>query len=263
MPIPNTYSLFDSIVCISLKDNVKRQNHMINIADTLGIPLTFYLAERHPNSGRIGCFESHINVIRNMYENNVNVGLILEDDLMLSPGYSDKLLKETTDFMKNDTTWEMLQLGYAPFKYSGDIFGFLQFICAPYVEKHIVKYTGTLAHAYCISRRGMKKIIDTVTINIINTYHIDQWFCNIITNGYCTTPILFDQKWCFQSDNILTDFVGKFLNSRTLRCMSEHYSFLYYMSLLPRQRTYMLILFLIIFILVIMFVANSKRPYKK
>lgn len=230
------YSFFDSIICISLKENVNRQNHARSVAKALSIPMKFHLVDRHPVSGAIGCFESHIQVIRMMYESGVKVGLILEDDLVPSPGYSHELLQNAIDFMRVNDTWEMFQLGYSPWKHELDFFAFYRFMNATPVSKSVVQYTGMQTHAYCISRKGMKTILSTIDRNALNTIQVDQWLCKTITQGYCVTPILFDQKWCFQSDNILTSAAGFVLSSQKVRCLTEEYKLFYYLSLLPHLR---------------------------
>lgn len=70
------YNHFDSIVCITMKINKRRQVLARTTASQLGIPFKFYYVDRHPsNNGMIGCFTSHINVISHMYDANVEYGL--------------------------------------------------------------------------------------------------------------------------------------------------------------------------------------------
>jgi GR25 family glycosyltransferase involved in LPS biosynthesis len=250
------YSSFDSIICISLKENVERQEHVRRVAKALNIPFRFHLVDRHPVSGSIGCFESHIQVIRMMYESGVKIGIILEDDLVPSPGYSKKLLQDAIDFMKSNDRWEMFQLGYSPWKS-----GLKKFMNSPRVSRSIVKYTGLLTHAYCLSRRGMQRILSTVDDTIMKTEHIDQWYCDIITRGYCIAPILFDQKWCQQSDNILTGTFASIWYSQIFRCFQEEYQIHYFVSSMPYLRVPLHVSVIVITTLIVCFVMYKKRKY--
>lgn len=261
------YSFCDSIVCISLKGNVERQNHVRNIGKSLHIPIDFYLPNKHPTSGRIGCFESHLNVIRTMYNNpHIKIGMILEDDFVPTIGYSNKLVNEASTFMMNDDSWEMFQLGYSPFYSPSDITGLLHFVDASHVTKHVVKHTGVLMHAYCISRKGMKKILDYVTPEIIKTMHIDEWIIYVINKGYCITPMLFEQK-VYKSDNTYTGFMYKALNTTYVKSIAERYHIFYYISFLPLIQPYLLFLAIVVFLVLILLTIklwfSSTKPRRK
>ena len=64
------------IVCINLKERKDKYANVKKVFDKLKINVEFYFAEKHPTSGRVGCFESHINVIKQSYNNNDKIILI-------------------------------------------------------------------------------------------------------------------------------------------------------------------------------------------
>ena len=91
---------FDKIICINLKERKDKYNNVKNVFDKLNINVDFYYAEKHKTSGRIGCFESHIHVIENCYNNNLNNILIFEDDVINTPNYNENIMIEINNFVK-------------------------------------------------------------------------------------------------------------------------------------------------------------------
>lgn len=99
MASSSPYSAFSKIVCITLEDQVQRQESTRKLLTSLGIPFEFYYVKRHPRGGRVGCFDSHVRVIRQaLQEGHPNI-LIFEDDVRTTPGYDINVIKEATHFM--------------------------------------------------------------------------------------------------------------------------------------------------------------------
>jgi len=67
----------------------------------------------HP--GQLGCILSHINIIKDAVDKNYKSILILEDDIILSSSFKDRL-SEIKDLMKNN--WSILYLGAGQYEWS-------------------------------------------------------------------------------------------------------------------------------------------------
>lgn len=87
---------FGSIVCISLRD--------------IDCPFRFHLVERDRRGGRVGCFTSHIEVIREAYDRGQKSVMIFEDDVVATPAYNSKIIREICRYLE----WELVQFGYGP-----------------------------------------------------------------------------------------------------------------------------------------------------
>jgi hypothetical protein len=77
---------------INLKDRKEKRKHLTKICERRNIPLNLFLADRHPISGKRGCLESHLFVIKNAYENKEKSGaknlLIFEDDIKMLDSFT-------------------------------------------------------------------------------------------------------------------------------------------------------------------------------
>ena len=106
------YNKFDKIVCINLKERADKYNSVKKVFEKLSIPVEFYFADKHPESGRIGCFESHLHVIKECYNNGGKNILIFEDDVIETSSYNEKKIKDILDFLRENEWCEYFQLGY-------------------------------------------------------------------------------------------------------------------------------------------------------
>ena len=242
------YEIFDEIICITLEGNTDRQQSAIEVFKKLNIPVKFFVAKRNPRGGRVGCFESHIQVIQDCYNNDKKQVLIFEDDLTPTIAYNETLVNKATEFMKNNNTWEMFQFGYMfRFDQFANLFKFLFSKC---VEPNIYNFIGLTAHAYCLSRLGMEKILKqaykVLERNTVDIPQVDVFYTNILSheNCYCIAPMIFDQKWCMPSDNEPFDLTEKLL--RKGQCLTETINILYVLSLILLYRIYIFIILIII-----------------
>lgn len=213
----NPYLFFDDIVCINLNSRPDRRESTQSIYNQLNIPGRFHTVTKHPKGGSYGCFDSHIQVIREAYNKGSQNILIFEDDVKVTPTYTTEQLKKCVKFMKHNTEWDIFYLGYiiTPIHY-GSLYEFMK---APFVEEHVIEFKPLAAHSYCLNRRSMKHILDNYT-RYIETVPYDVFLLDINLKIYCTVPILFSQHLCNGSDNPL------FSNSieepyRRLQCFSE------------------------------------------
>jgi GR25 family glycosyltransferase involved in LPS biosynthesis len=254
------YSYFDDIICISLKERVDRQELAKSQGEKMGIPFRFYLTEKDPRGGLVGCFKSHFNVIKEAYASGKNSIMILEDDFCPSPAYSDKNhLANALKFLTGNNEWETLQLGYSPLQDIDKPLGIFKFLTSEYVYPSIIKYVGLCTHCYCMSKIGMKRFID-YTDNFLknNDYiHFDKLFCDVFDKqkAYCVVPLLIDQKWCLPTDNIAVTENDKF--ARKFQCSAETYKLFYYISLLVVYRVYIVISIAVIILMICMRKKNK------
>lgn len=232
---------FEDIYCITIRSNKERQAAAKEIANALGIPLQFYYVDKHPRGGTYGCMHSHLSLTKMLYEKGSKHVLIFEDDFVPSPGYNETIMHEVADFMKTNLDWELLQLGYSPLRSHYDMRWPLTFTNATKANDNgtIIKHTGLALHAYCLSRKGMKYIIDELSHDALSQdndkLHIDVLYCEKIKHGYCTVPIMFDQRWCLPSNNNAYTFIENVFY-RPMQCSAEKYLLFYRLSYLPRYR---------------------------
>jgi GR25 family glycosyltransferase involved in LPS biosynthesis len=199
------YDYFEDIVCINLDISIERRKHAEYYFDKLNIPARFYTATKHCKGGMYGCFESHIEVLKDAYKRNLNNLLVFEDDFLPTATYSNTKLQDAVKFMKNNDDWDIMHLGYSVIKDTSTIFD------AEYVTEDIVKYNPYCAHALCYSKRAIKKIVETYE-DYIGIVHYDM-FISLYANltNYCVVPMLFDQNFYFEYNNEAADTVEAIL----------------------------------------------------
>jgi hypothetical protein len=259
------YEIFDTITCITLAGNTKRQNLVKETLNKLDINFEFYIAQKHPKGGRVGCFDSHINVVREAYNKRAQYILIFEDDVIPSPGYSELLLNKATEFMKQNTDWEIFQLGWV-FNVVDDkelLPIITKLATVKEVSPNIFDTIGLGGHAYCLSYSGIKKIIDNYEQVLYNesknVIHYDKFLVNIFkNNAYCIAPIIFDQHWCLQSDNIPYGLLEKY--GRKFQCITEVTKIMYILSLLFLYRKE---IFALLVTVIVIFIRIIIRYYRK
>lgn len=187
---------FDNIVCVNLATRPDRRMYAIKTFNKLNIPATIVVFQKHSKGGIYGCFDSHIQLIKKAYEEGKNNLLVFEDDLSPTNTYSIQHIQRAIEFMRNNQ-WDIFYFGYFVYNYNINP---LSFIYAPIVSSNIVKYNPFATHAYCVSRQGMKKILDSYK-QYIGRIHYDIFLSKYVSlDCYCYTPMLFDQKMCFTSD---------------------------------------------------------------
>ncbi|WP_150610780.1 glycosyltransferase family 25 protein [Pandoraea cepalis] len=107
---PISPSRFPPVVVISLVDSDVRRAHMIEQLAAADVPFQFFDAERisdypstydaserlriygnHLTLGEVGCYDSHYRVWEALANSNDDVWCVLEDDVELTPGFSQCL----------------------------------------------------------------------------------------------------------------------------------------------------------------------------
>ena len=259
------YNFFDRIFCITLEGQIERQQAMTLFFEKLGINnIEYFIAKRHPRGGLVGCFDSHYQVCKICKDNNYKNVLIFEDDVITTPAYSISKIVEMVDFMKIDKTWEYFALGYGPHYDNNSLIkvSILNIFNAPKINKHIINYTGTTTHAYCLSERGINKVLQNAPIEMsnIDVMHYDVWLFTKILNPkkcYASIPLLFDQIWCFATTNKYDKF-DEYV-TRQFTCNMSKMNTLYYWSLVAYYKNICIyiIFLLILYISFVMIILDN------
>lgn len=222
----NMYKYFDDIVCINLISRTDRRLYAENVFRKLNIPVTFVVVDKHPRGGMYGCFDSHVNIIKNAYDSGKNNILIFEDDLLPTDTYNQDHVKNAITFMQENNYWDVFYFGYFVFNY--DVLPKNSYLNAKQVYPHVVEYRPFATHAYCLNRQGMIRILNHY-IRYIGKVHYDIYISRYTdARCFCYTPMLFDQKMCFSSDIEAQNIVENV--ARKIQCLADHYRFIWWIS---------------------------------
>ena len=165
---------------ISLYDRKDRQDQVFEESKKLGMKIMFHLVYKNTESGKRGCFESHVNLCKlNMHEKYL---FILEDDFELNDDIIiNEILVEVITFMEKNNNWDLLYLGVLPNFWSANSYR---------QSKHIFKTVPfACTHAYFISQKYMQEV-STWTYN---NKAIDVMYREC-KNAYAVYPQIFKQR---------------------------------------------------------------------
>lgn len=206
------YEFFDKIVCINLSTRPDKKSHVERVFKEIAIPnVSYYIAHPHPKGGRYGCFQSHIDVIDSAYREGCSNVLIFEDDIRPSTSYSKNHLGNAIDFLSSYPNVDILQLGHFPIQdNNGLLYPYIKANSIPHFD-NIVEFAGTGAHAYCVTRSGMQKILQSPWRHYIHSEHFDIFLVHLRLKQYAYVPTLFDQHYCLGSDNVPTSLQESFI----------------------------------------------------
>ena len=228
------------IVCINLKSRTDKYKESKRLMEKYNIPATFFFAEKHDN-GRIGCFESHIEVIRSCYQKGTKLLWILEDDFYPTTSYSKEALHHIVEDM--DDTVEYCQLGYSLLPHE---------LASYFTAKRngtLVQYNGNCTHSYLLTRKGMKRILENYE-PFKDTTHLDYFYRDLFKNhGWCSCPMLFDQNFCLGTDNAVEEEGAYFQWLRWFSCIAHQWSIMYVLSCIRSVMVEIGLLLLFIFII--------------
>jgi glycosyl transferase family 25 len=177
------WDFFDGhIRCINLKSRPDRYKSSKKIFDRYHIPANYYLTTKHPNGGEQGCFESHIDIIREAYDDGAERVLIFEDDITETDHMNRKNLERAIDFMEREDDWDLFYLGALP--------NIKSHSCSRTQYSGIYKLKGICTHAYIVNRKAMRKLINLEYRGV----PIDYYFMNKFKkSSYALYPTLFHQ----------------------------------------------------------------------
>jgi len=211
--------------CISLKENEKDRERCLKIFDQHNLNVEFKIVERSPSGGVYGCFESHINIIKEglTHLNEYDYLLIMEDDVYFESN-DCHLLKSIECFLKtlnNKKLW-CCCLGY------------LTDTMIYKVNSNMVKLKRcACTHAYIIPKQTAIKLSQLKW----NHQPIDHAWIDVIEQFYAPYPMI-----AFQKDHIssisksgFTNFLLTNIGFKKLAKMNElwnHHCTLFYSLLI-------------------------------
>ena len=212
----NYNSILNNIYCINLDRSKNRWNYINNEARKQGLEIKRFEAidgknillknikkvctkkyfNRIKNDksiyGNIGCYFSHLNLLRKLERENVENALIIEDDIKFVKNFKEKLINNLKYIPDN---WDIIYLGITRpcgKRYFKNIF-------IPKEKKCKLDNGG--AFAYIVNRRSIKKLL-----NYINEKKIDnmidhtyrEYFKHM--NVYIMYPFLVNHNYHLESD---------------------------------------------------------------
>jgi GR25 family glycosyltransferase involved in LPS biosynthesis len=203
------YEYFDDIICINLDISTERKKHSEHYFAELGIPARFFTATKHPRGGMYGCFDSHIQVLKDAYKRGLNNILIFEDDFLPTPSYTKERVHNAISFMKSNEDWDLMYFGYSFLK--DDSNGLQTIFDAKYCTPDIVKYNPYLTQAVCYSKKAIKTVVENYE-ECFGILHYDEYLGSYLKlNSYCVVPMLFDQNFQLQHNNEGRDIFEKLI----------------------------------------------------
>ena len=250
-----SYNYFDKIYCINLKYRKDRYISVNKVFNELNIKnVEFYITDKSPKGGSYGCFESHINVIKNAYNSGYNNILIFEDDIRPSIFYNLDLLNDSINFMKN-YEWDIFYLGYFSNNKYNNIFSSKSLNLK---KNNIFEYNPYCTHAYCLNKKSMLKILNTYN-KYIEDIPYDHYLSNNNFKNYIITPMIFEQYYCSPSDNSI-ESISELFNKKTQCILGDYINLHSYLSfIIYYWNNYKLnfIIFLIIIVLILLYINNN------
>lgn len=97
--------------CMSLDSREDRRQKVILKFSQLNIPVEWWIIKRHPNGGKYGCFETHVNIWEH---NDADIAVIFEDDFDFNgtKEHFHKILNEAIDVSGKYTTVHLGHITY-------------------------------------------------------------------------------------------------------------------------------------------------------
>ena len=167
--------------CINLYERDDRMQEAKKVFEKYDLPVKFYRVYKDTESGKRGCFTSHVNIIKEAYDKQLDNILIFEDDIVcnLTKEEFDKKMVDVYDFIdKND--YDIFFLGSIP-----DIFN----KTVTKISKNIYQVNSYCTHAYILSKTGIEKYKDLVYADIsIDFIYLDS------NNAFAMYPSIFYQN---------------------------------------------------------------------
>lgn len=195
-----------SVYCINLVERDDRYNAVKTELERVGLlsETEFYRAARSKVSGAVGCYTSHVNVLRAARTKGLDFALILEDDLCFDIDGLRKFLPRVSHYLEShrgDSSWDILYLGHMPLV-SGNILYKL--------DDFTVRETRSgQTHCYIANLRSpavnefINRKIPTVDMMFAGSsiYHIDQQFGDELPRCQAISPMVAFQNDALTSDN--------------------------------------------------------------
>lgn len=198
----------DMVRCISLKHRTDKQKYTTDLLNKLGVNFEFFQAIENKKRTIKGCFDSHIKILNEAYDNGVQRLMIFEDDIEIE-NTNIRDIKKVNRFLDENKDWEIFYLGSVP--------NILEYNLQPIKSyKGIYKGHYLCTHAYIINRSGIERFKDTkwkepktsIDANVYNKHH----------RTYAIFPCFYKQR-VIKNDNgnrsiafiVIRKLIGKFM----------------------------------------------------
>jgi GR25 family glycosyltransferase involved in LPS biosynthesis len=191
----------------------------------------YYHPTKHPTSGTTGCFLSHMFVIENAWKTGANSILVFEDDITPTKSAMNFAIhQELTAFLYKNPRVEYIQLGYTILPHE-----VISFFTARRSSNNILAYNGNCAHAYILTRAGMKTVLDAMhALPRVENIDVDVFYKQLFQSrgtGFCVIPQMFGQDFCKENNNLpATSLYYRIM--RKASCFSTQTDMFYYMSII-------------------------------
>jgi hypothetical protein len=193
--------------CINLIEREDRYLAVRTELERVGLldETEFYRASRSKISGAVGCYTSHVNVLRAARARGLDYVLVLEDDLYFDTERLRQFLPRINHYIEShrgDTTWDILYLGHLPLAFGKIVYK---------LDDFTVRETSSLhLHCYIANLRSpaLNEFIDrpipTKDVEVIgcgSTLHIDLQFRSLLPHCQAISPMVAFQNSALKSDN--------------------------------------------------------------
>lgn len=167
----NIYDMLDNNYYINLDHRTDRNESTIHELSKLGIKNPHRFSAIKKDNGAIGCFMSHLEVLKSVRNRNLPYVTIFEDDILfLEP---KETLEKLDRIVNSDIEWDVILLGgnnYPPYQKINE--GCIKVNNCQTTTAYIVKqsYYDTLINHW---QKGLDKLIET---NDHRKYALDQYW---------------------------------------------------------------------------------------
>jgi GR25 family glycosyltransferase involved in LPS biosynthesis len=159
------------IYCINLYERDDRYNYVKKEFNKYNLNVHFVRNYKHKLGGRYGCFDSHIQCLKDAKKNNIDVCLVFEDDISLTQD-CNKIISNCLNFIKKN-------------KQTDIIYGGGRYL---YLDKHITNniYSGKSSGAFCvfITKKLIKLILSNYKKYIATNLHYDHYLYFFAKNSF-------------------------------------------------------------------------------
>jgi GR25 family glycosyltransferase involved in LPS biosynthesis len=191
--------------CINLLEREDRYREADAEFDRVGLHVEFYRTNRHPTSGPVGCYTSHINVMRMARDAGLSLALILEDDVVFDTELLSKNLARTVHVLRSWESkkhWDIFYLGHAPELSLGSVHNDGDF--------QIYRARSTHLHCYIVNLRSDRVLEflgrdvpteDRRIMGVTVLKQIDQVMRDTLIDSFAIYPMIAFQRSDTASDN--------------------------------------------------------------
>lgn len=242
----------DFIVCINLQERYDRYKKSLAVFQRLQLPVVYFHPKLSDEGGNVGCFRSHMEVIKIALEQNARHVMIFEDDILPTPSAPSFMNSMYFfDTLNAHPNIEYLQLGYSVLPHES-----LSYMTSKRLSNHLIRYNGNLAHAYILNRTGMTEVLKAyhmIPSENLKYMDVDVFYKDFFQargTGACLIPQLFIQDFCNTSNNVIPKNLYYDM-MRNLSCFSTRSMIFYTFSLMRFYAAWIFVITLILVYLIL------------